>query len=58
MRFLTLFAPLFFAGVLILAAWAMRVAQSPPAAYAAAVLGIAAGGGLVVSLIIIWLTGR
>ena len=34
----------------------MAVAQSPPAAYAAAILGVAAVGALCLSLLIIWLT--
>jgi phosphate/sulfate permease len=55
MRSLMLLTTLFWACVFLLAAWLMSAARSPPAAYAAAILGVGAVGGLCLSLIIIWL---
>jgi len=40
----------------VLAIATLAVAKAPPAAYAAAILGVAAAGGLIISLIIIGLT--
>jgi hypothetical protein len=56
MRLLMLLATAFWGFVFLLAARLMALAQSPPAAYAAAALGIAAIGALCMSLLIIWLT--
>jgi len=55
MRTLMVLVTIFWAGVLLLAARAMATAQSPPAAYAAALVGAGAVGALGVSLLIIWL---
>jgi hypothetical protein len=56
MRLLMLLATVFCGCVFLLAARMMAVAQSPPAAYAAAALGIVAIGALCILLPIIWLT--
>jgi len=53
---LVLLTKMFWGCVFLLAARLMAAAQSPPAAYAAAVLGVAAIGALCVSIVIIWLT--
>jgi hypothetical protein len=53
MRSLSLLVTLFWSGVFLLAVRMMALPQSPPAAYAAAILGAAAVGGLCLSLIII-----
>ena len=55
MRLLALLAALMGLGGLVLAARMMSVAQSPPAAYAAAALGAVAACALCVSLLLIWL---
>jgi hypothetical protein len=39
----------------LVAARIMAVAQSPPAAYAAAILGVTSVGAFFISLLIIWL---
>jgi hypothetical protein len=41
---------------ILLAAALLAVARSPPAAYAAATLGVVAIGGVCITLFIIWLT--
>ena len=56
MRWLMLLTTFFWGCVLMLAARLMALAKSPPAAYGAAVLGVAALGALCLSLFIIWLT--
>jgi hypothetical protein len=56
MRSLMLLTTLFWACIFLLAARMMAIARSPPAAYAAAILGVGAVGALCLSLIIIWLT--
>jgi hypothetical protein len=55
MRTLILLSAIFWGCVFLLAARMMAVAQSPPAAYAAAILGATAVGALCLSLLIIWL---
>lgn len=55
MRMLMLLTTIFCGCVFLLAARMMATAQSPPAAYAAAFLGVAAVGALCLSLLIIWL---
>jgi hypothetical protein len=55
MRSLLLLVTIFWGCVFLLAARMLAVARSPPAAYAAAVLGVAAIGALCMSLLIIWL---
>jgi hypothetical protein len=52
--FMLLIATVSVCGLLV-AARIMAVAKSPPAAYAAAILGVAAVGALCLSLLIIWL---
>ena len=56
MRTLMLLASVVWGCVFLLAAWLLAQARSPPAAYAAAILGAAAVGALCISLFIIWLT--
>ncbi|HUZ33106.1 MAG TPA: hypothetical protein VMV19_13535 [Xanthobacteraceae bacterium] len=56
MRTLMLLVAAFWGCVFLLAARLMAAARSPPAAYAAAILGVAAIGALCLSLLIIWLT--
>jgi len=56
MRTSMLLAGGFWSCVLVLAARMLAVAKSPPAAYAAAMVGAAAVGALCLSLLIIWLT--
>lgn len=56
MRSLMLLMPVLWAFVFVLAGRVMATAQSPPAAYAAAMLGIGAVGGFCLSLIIIGLS--
>jgi hypothetical protein len=51
-----LLAVVFWGCGFLLAARKMATAQSPPAAYAAAILGVTAVGGLCVSILIIWLS--
>jgi hypothetical protein len=58
MQTLILLTTLFWGCLFMLAARMMAVAQSPPAAYAAAILGVAAVGGLGLSLFIICLVAR
>ncbi len=55
MRSLMLLTIIFWGCVFLLAARLMAMARSPPAAYAAASLGVAAVGALCLSLLIIWL---
>jgi hypothetical protein len=55
MRMLMVPVTAFWVCVFLLAARLLGAARSPPAAYAAATLGVGAVGGLVVSLFIIWL---
>jgi hypothetical protein len=56
MRSLLLLMPVLWACVFLLAGRLMATVQSPPAAYAAAILGVGAVGGFCLSLIIIWLS--
>lgn len=56
MRTLMMLVTIFWGGVFVLAARLLATAQSPPAAYAAAMLGAGAVGALCLSLLIIWLT--
>jgi hypothetical protein len=56
MKLPLLFAAIFWGCIFLLAARKMTAAQSPPAAYAAAILGVTAVGGLCVSIFIIWLS--
>ena len=55
MRALMLLTAVFWSCVFLWAARMMAMAQSPPAAYAAAILGVGAVVALCLSLIIIWL---
>jgi hypothetical protein len=55
MQSLILLTTMFWGCLFVLAARMMAVAQSPPAAYAAALLGVVAIGGLGLSLLIICL---
>lgn len=56
MRSLMLLMPVLWACVFLLAGRVMALAQSPQAAYVAAILGVGAVGGFCLSLIIIWLS--
>lgn len=55
MRALMLLVTVFWSCVFLSAARMMAMARSPPAAYAAAILGVGAVVALCLSLIIIWL---
>jgi len=56
MQSLILLTTIFWGCIFLLAARMMAVAQSPPAAYAAAILGLAAVGGFCLSILIICLS--
>ncbi|HEY1983322.1 MAG TPA: hypothetical protein VGH13_24840 [Xanthobacteraceae bacterium] len=56
MKLPLLLAAIFWGCIFLLAARKMAAAQSPPAAYAAAILGVAAVAGLCLSVFIIWLS--